>query len=159
MNLGKGPRTHRQPQTDATADEANGNRDQLSQTEHLESRKGHSVYPYLPRGLEFDRANQVWVADVTHLPMVKGFAYLVAIMDLYSREVLSWQLSNTLDLRFCVAAPTEVRACYGLPEVINTDQGAQFTSLAFTSVLDQHGVRISKVPCISGYGWQRPLDQ
>ncbi len=114
--------------------------------------KGHDVYPYLLRGLEPERANQVWVADITYLPLAKGFAYLVAIMDLYSRKTLSWQLSNTLDPRFCVTAPTEALARYGVPDIFNTDQGAQFTSQAFTSVLDQHRVRISKVPCFSGYG-------
>ncbi len=105
--------------------------------------KGHDIYPYLLRGFEPERANQVWVADITYLPLAKGFAYLVAIMDLHSRKTLRWQLSNTLDPRFCVTALTEALARYGAPEIFNTDQGAQFTSQAFTSVLDQHGVRIS----------------
>lgn len=105
--------------------------------------KGHAIYPYLLRGLEPIRPNQVWVADVTYLPMAKGFAYLVAIMDLYSRKILGWQLSNSLDLRFCVTALTEALAKYGVPGIFNTDQGAQFTSQAFTGVLEQHGVRIS----------------
>lgn len=105
--------------------------------------KGHTIYPYLLRGLELRRANQVWVADITYLPMAKGFCYLVAIMDLYSRKILTWQLSNSLDPRFCVAALTRALARYGTPEIFNTDQGSQFTAQAFTSVLDQHRVRIS----------------
>jgi len=127
--------------------------------------KGHTLYPYLLRGLEPHRPNHVWVTDITYLPMTRGFCYLVVIMDLYSRKILSWQLSNSLDPRFCVTALTEALARYGAPEIFNTDQadrpgrccfvqdGAQFTSQAFTSVLNQHGVRISKVPCFSGYGW------
>lgn len=105
--------------------------------------KGHTIYPYLLRGLELRRANQVWVADITYLPMAKGFCYLVAIMDLYSRKILAWQLSNSLDPRFCVAALTRALARYSTPEIFNTDQGSQFTAQAFTSVLDQHRVRIS----------------
>lgn len=105
--------------------------------------KGHTIYPYLLRGLEPERANQVWVADITYLPMAKGFAYLVAIMDLYSRKILSWQVSNTLDSRFCTAALQTALAHYGAPDIFNSDQGAQFTSDAFTGVLERHGVRIS----------------
>jgi putative transposase len=105
--------------------------------------KGHKIYPYLLSGLEPTRPNQVWVADITYLPMAKGFCYLMAVMDLYSRKILSWQLSNSLDPRFCVTALEEALTTYGAPEIFNTDQGAQFTSQAFTSVLDQHGVRIS----------------
>ena len=105
--------------------------------------KKHEIYPYLLRGLEPHRANQVWVADITYLPMAKGFAYLVAIMDLYSRKVLSWQLSNTLDPRFCTVALEKALDQYGAPDIFNTDQGAQFTSQAFTSVLERHAVRIS----------------
>lgn len=105
--------------------------------------KGHTIYPYLLRGLEPTRSNQVWVADITYLPMAQGFCYLVAIMDLYSRKILAWQLSNSLDPRFCVTALNEAVERYGTPDIFNTDQGAQFTSQAFTSVLDQHGVRIS----------------
>ena len=105
--------------------------------------KGHKIYPYLLRGLELRKPNQVWVADITYLPMSKGFCYLIAIMDLHSRKILSWQLSNSLDPRFCVTALEEALTTYGAPEIFNTDQGAQFTSQTFTSVLDQHGVRIS----------------
>lgn len=105
--------------------------------------KGHVIHPYLLRGLKPERANQVWVADITYLPMAKGFAYLVAVMDLYSRKILSWQLSNSLDPRFCVTALTEALATYGAPDIFNSDQGAQFTSAVFTGVLERHGVRIS----------------
>lgn len=105
--------------------------------------KGHKLYPYLLRGLEPERANQVWVADITYLPMVKGFAYLIAVMDLYSRKILSWRLSNTLDVRFCVTALTEALDRHGTPELFNTDQGTQFTSEVFTGLLEQNGVRIS----------------
>ncbi len=105
--------------------------------------RGNKIYPYLLRGLEPNRSNQVWVADITYLPMARGFCYLVAIMDLYSRNILSWQLSNSLDPHFCVTALTEALASYGVPEIFNTDQGAQFTSQIFTGLLKQHGVRIS----------------
>ena len=105
--------------------------------------QAHKVYPYLLREVKPERANQVWVSDITYLPMAKGFAYLVAIMDLYSRKILSWRLSNTLDSRFCVEALEEALCKHGEPEIFNTDQGAQFTARAFTDVLEQHGVRIS----------------
>ena len=105
--------------------------------------KKHEIHPYLLRGLEPHRADQVWVADITYLPMARGFAYLVAIMNLYSRKVLSWQLSNTLDPHFCTVALEKALNQYGAPDIFNTDQGAQFTSQAFTRVLEQHGVHIS----------------
>lgn len=105
--------------------------------------KGHKVYPYLLRDVVPERANRVWVADITYLPMAKGFAYLVAIMDLYSRKILSWQVSNTLDVRFCVAALEEALETYGSPNIFNTDQGAQFTAATFTNALEQRGVQIS----------------
>ena len=105
--------------------------------------KGHHIYPYLLRDLEPERVNQVWSADITYLPMAKGFAYLVAIMDVYSRKILSWRLSNTLAPSFCIAALEQALTAYGSPDIFNTDQGAQFTSAAFTSLLEQHGVRIS----------------
>jgi putative transposase len=104
---------------------------------------GHKVYPYLLRGLRIDRPNQVWAADVCYLPMAKGFMYLVAIMDWHSRRVLSWRVSNTLDADFCVDALEEALARHGRPEIFNTDQGAQFTSEAFTSLLKRHEVAIS----------------
>lgn len=104
---------------------------------------GHKVYPYLLRGLRIDQPNQVWAADVCYLPMAKGFMYLVAIMDWHSRRVLSWRVSNTLDADFCVDALEEALARHGRPEIFNTDQGAQFTSEAFTSLLKRHEVAIS----------------
>lgn len=103
----------------------------------------HKVYPYLLRGLDIGHANQVWCADITYIPMRKGFLYLVAVMDWYSRKVLSWRLSNTLDSGFCVAALNEALATYGTPEIFNTDQGCQFTSEDFTRVLKDAGIQIS----------------
>lgn len=105
--------------------------------------KGHKIYPYLLKGLEISRSNQVWATDITYLPMAKGFVYLVAIMDWHSRKVLSWRLSNTMDTAFCVEALEEAIARYGAPDIFNTDQGAQFTSDAFTGVLKQNGIQIS----------------
>lgn len=103
----------------------------------------HPVYPYLLRGMTIDRPNQVWATDITYIPMARGFMYLIAIMDWASRKVLSWRLSNTLDTRFCVEALKEALLKYGAPEIFNTDQGCQFTSEAFTSVLKTWNVRIS----------------
>jgi len=103
----------------------------------------HRVYPYLLRGLEITRANQVWAADITYIPMARGFCYLVAIMDWASRKVLAWRLSNTLDASFCVEALREALARYGTPEIFNTDQGSQFTSDDFTGILQSHGISIS----------------
>ncbi len=105
--------------------------------------KGHKIYPYLLRGLEINRPNQVWCADLTYLPMARGFLYLVAIMDWKSRKVLSWRLSNTLDADSCVEALEEALATYGPPEIFNTDQGCQFTSEDFTKVLKEAHVDIS----------------
>ncbi len=104
---------------------------------------GHKIYPYLLRGLEITEAGHVWSCDVTYLPMARGFCYLTAIMDWASRRVLSWRLSNTLDAAFCIEALEEVLGRYEAPEIFNTDQGSQFTSEGFTSVLAGHGVRIS----------------
>ena len=103
---------------------------------------GHKIYPYLLGGMKVTRPNQVWAADITYIPMARGFLYLVAIIDVYSRYVLSWRLSNTLDAGFCVEALEEALR-KGKPEIFNTDQGTQFTSEAFTGLLEQHGVRIS----------------
>lgn len=103
----------------------------------------HQVYPYLLRNLAVTRANQVWCTDITYIPIKRGFLYLVAIMDWHSRKVLSWRLSNTMDTCFCVEALEEALALYGVPEIFNTDQGAQFTSDVFTSVLKEHGIKIS----------------
>jgi len=102
----------------------------------------HRSYPYLLSGIKVVRPNQVWAADITYIPMARGFLYLVAIMDVYSRYVLSWRLSNTLDASFCVEALQEALS-KGRPDIFNTDQGAQFTGVAFTGLLEQHGVRIS----------------
>ncbi len=103
----------------------------------------HRVYPYLPRGLTIDRPNQVWAMDITYIPMARGFVYLVAVLDWYSRKVLSWRVSITMDVHFCVEALEEAIALYGPPEIMNTDQGSQFTSQAFTGMLKEHGIRIS----------------
>lgn len=103
----------------------------------------HPTYPYLLRNMTVSRADQVWAADITYIPMSRGFAYLVAIIDWHSRRVLSWRLSNTLDSGFCVDALEEALSRFGRPEIFNTDQGAQFTSEAFTRVLRNKGVAIS----------------
>ena len=103
----------------------------------------HRVYPYLLRGLGIERANHVWCADITYIPVRRGFLYLVAIMDWASRFVLAWRLSNTLDAGFCTDALEEALAAYGMPEIFNTDQGSQFTSFAFTARLREAGIRIS----------------
>jgi putative transposase len=104
--------------------------------------KGHKVYPYLLRRRRITRPNQVWSADITYIPMLRGFMYLVAVIDWYSRYVLAWQLSNTLDGRFCLEA-LERALAQGRPDIFNTDQGAQFTALAFTSQLETADIRIS----------------
>jgi len=104
---------------------------------------GHKIYPYLLRDLTIDRPNQVWAADITYIPIGRGFLYLVAVIDWASRAVLSWRLSNTMDASFCVAALEEALARYGKPEIFNTDQGSQFTGAAFTGALIEAGVRIS----------------
>ena len=103
----------------------------------------HRVYPYLLRGLTIERPNQVWCADITYIPVKGGFLYLVAIMDWASRRVLAWRLSNTMDTSFCLAALAEALEGYGIPEIFNTDQGSQFTSIAFTGQLEATGIRCS----------------
>jgi len=105
--------------------------------------KGHKIYPYLLRHLNIDRPNQVWAADITYIPMERGFVYLVAIMDWHSRKVLSWKLSNSMDASFCVEALEEALARYGKPEIFNTDQGSQFTCDDFTKVLKDADIKIS----------------
>ncbi len=105
--------------------------------------KGDKTYPYLLKGMRIDRPNQVWCADITYIPLAKGFLYLVAIMDWHSRKVLSWRLSNTMDVQFCVDALEEALDHYGSPDIFNTDQGSQFTSWAWIHRLKQAGVRIS----------------
>ena len=104
---------------------------------------GHKIYPYLLRNMTIERPNQVWAADITYIPIGRGFLYLVAVIDWASRAVLSWRLSNTIDASFCLAALEEALARYGKPEIFNTDQGSQFTSADFTGALLQAGVRIS----------------
>lgn len=103
----------------------------------------HVIYPYRLRNMTIDTPNQVWCTDITYIPMRKGFLYLIAIMDWHSRKVLSWKLSNTMDTEFCIAALEEAIARHGTPEIFNTDQGSQFTSIAFTDVLKQNDIRIS----------------
>jgi len=103
----------------------------------------HRIYPYLLKGLAIDRPNQIWCADITYIPVQRGFLYLVAIMDWATRHVLAWRLSNTMDARFCVEALEEALSRYGRPEIFNTDQGSQFTSADFTGVLKDAGVAIS----------------
>jgi putative transposase len=108
-----------------------------------EPHPGHTIYPYLLRGLTITEANHVWAADITYIPMTKGFCYLVAIMDWASRKVLSWRLSNTLDTSFCTEALEEAISRNGTPQLFNTDQGSQFTSDDFTDILKKHDIRIS----------------
>jgi len=104
---------------------------------------GHKIFPYLLRNMVIDRPNQVWAADITYVPIGRGFLYLVAIMDWASRAVLAWRLSNTMDVSFCVSALEEALARFGTPGIFNTDQGSQFTSAAFTGTLVAAGIRIS----------------
>jgi putative transposase len=103
----------------------------------------HKVYPYLLRDLVIDRPNQVWCADITYIPMAKGFVYLVAVMDWFSRRVLAWRVSITMEADFCVDALQDALARYDKPEIFNTDQGVQFTSADFVAVLENRGIRIS----------------
>ena len=103
----------------------------------------HRIWPYLLRNMVIDRPNQVWCADITYIPMRRGFLYLVAVMDWSTRKVLSWRVSNTMDVAFCIEALEEALARFGRPEIFNTDQGSQFTSSDFTGVLQGAGVRIS----------------
>jgi putative transposase len=105
--------------------------------------KGHKAYPYLLRGLRVERPNQVWCADITYLPMKRGFLYLIAIMDWSTRKVLAWRISNTYEAEFCVEALNEAIHRFGPPEIMNSDQGSQFTSFAWTDRLKQAGVKIS----------------
>lgn len=104
---------------------------------------GHKIYPYLLRKLPIVRPNQVWATDISYIPMARGFVYLVAIVDWFSRKVLAWRVSITMEADFCVEALEEALARYGKPEILNTDQGSQFTSLAFTSVLLREEIAIS----------------
>jgi putative transposase len=103
----------------------------------------HPIYPYLLRNLVIDRPNRVWATDITYIPMRRGFVYLVAILDWYSRRVLSWRVSNTMTTDFCLDAVREAIARHGRPEIFNTDQGSQFTSSEFTGLLKEHDIQIS----------------
>ena len=105
--------------------------------------QAHKIYPYLLSQVVIERPNQAWAADITYLPMAKGFVYLVAILDLYSRKVVAWRTNNTLSSDFCVQALQEAIARFGRPEIFNTDQGSQFTAAAFTDVLKAHDIAIS----------------
>ena len=106
-------------------------------------RPGHTVYPYLLRGFEVSRPNQVWAMDITYIPMARGFVYLAAVMDWHSRKVLAWRVSVTMDTDFCVEALEESLGRHGAPEIFNTDQGSQFTSDAFTGLLKTSEIQIS----------------
>jgi putative transposase len=103
----------------------------------------HTVFPYLLRTLKIERVNQVWATDITYIPMARGFGYLVAIIDWHSRRVLAWRLSNTMDTRFCVEALEEALEKFDAPDILNTDQGAQFTAAEFTKVVLGHGIKLS----------------
>lgn len=105
--------------------------------------KGHKIYPYLLGNCAIELVNDVWCADITYIPLAKGFGYVVAVMDWHSRAVLSWKFSTCMDTDFCVAALEDALQQYGKPKIFNTDQGSQFTSLAFTGVLQRHGIQIS----------------
>jgi len=105
--------------------------------------KEHKIYPYLLRNLPIERVNQVWSTDITYIHMGQGFVYLAAVIDWYSRKVLSWKLSTTMDLTLCTEVLNEALEKYGNPEIFNTDQGSQYTSNLHTSILKDHGIRIS----------------
>jgi transposase InsO family protein len=104
---------------------------------------GHKIYPYLLRGLAITRPNQVWAMDITYIPMARGFVYLAVVLDWFSRRVLSWRLSITMEAAFCVETLEDTLARYGKPDVFNTDQGSQFTGQAFTGALTSNGITIS----------------
>src|SRR2546430_661546 len=104
---------------------------------------GHTIYPYLLRAMEITRPNQVWAMDITYIPMARGFVYLAVVLDWFSRRVLSWRLSITMEAAFCVETLEEVLARHGKPDIFNTDQGSQFTGAAFTGALIKNGIAIS----------------
>src|ERR1700756_1994593 len=104
---------------------------------------GHKIYPYLLRGVEITRPNQVWAMDITYIPMARGFVYLAVVLDWFSRRVLSWRVSIIMDASFCIATLEDALARHGKPEIFNTDQGSQFTGVAFTSALTDRGITIS----------------
>lgn len=103
----------------------------------------HPIYPYLLRHLKIDRPNQVWAMDITYIPMAKGFVYLAAVIDWYTRRVLAWRVSISMETRFCIEAVEDALWRYGKPEIFNTDQGSQFTSEAFAGLLKDNGIQIS----------------
>ena len=105
--------------------------------------KGHTIYPYLLRGLTIDRPNQVWATDITYIPMARGFVYLCAVMDWCTRRILSWRVSNTMEAEFCVEVLEDALAKHGKPKIFNTDQGSQFSGTAFTGVLIKNDIAIS----------------
>ncbi len=104
---------------------------------------GHKIYPYLLRGVDINKSDMVWCTDITYIRLTHGFVYLVAVLDWYSRKVLSWEISNTIDVHFCVSALERAMRKYGKPEIFNTDQGSQFTSEKFTGKLLKENIRIS----------------
>jgi putative transposase len=104
---------------------------------------GHRIYPYLLRGMEIVRPNQVWAMDITYIPMARGFVYLAVVLDWFSRRVLSWRVSITMEAAFCVETLEVALALHGKPDIFNTDQGSQFTGAAFTGVLTDNGIAIS----------------
>jgi putative transposase len=104
---------------------------------------GHKIFPYLLRGVEITRPNQVWAMDITYIPMARGFVYLAVVLDWFSRRVLSWRVSITMEASVCVETLEEALAKHGRPDIFNTDQGSQFTCPAFTGVLAKHAIRIS----------------
>jgi putative transposase len=107
------------------------------------SADGHKVFPYLLRGMTIERPNQVWAMDITYIPMAHGFVYLAAVMDWFSRRLLAWRVSISMEVDFCIDAVDEALARHGRPEIFNTDQGSQFTSAAFTGLLSDNAIRIS----------------
>jgi putative transposase len=111
---------------------------------------GHKIYPYLLRDLAITRPNQIWAMDITYIPMARGFVYLAAVIDWFSRRVLSWRLSITMEAGFCVEAVEEALARHGKPEIFNTDQGSQFTSTAFTGLLTGNAIAISMEVAMGG---------
>ena len=124
--------------------------------------KGHKTYPYLLGGLRIGRPNQVWCADITYIPMRKGFLYLVAIMDWFTRKVLAWRISNTLEADFCLEALNEAIHKFGPPEIMNTDQGSQFTSFDWTDRLKRAKTKIflsaiARNRLLATDGWQSPI--
>jgi putative transposase len=124
-------------------DASDGDRSDLSPTQHIEARARSRIYPYLLRGSEITRPNQVWAMDITYIPMARGYVYLAVVLDWASRRVLSWRVSITMEAAFCVETLQDALMKHGKPEIFNTDQGSQFTSAEFTAVLADNGIAIS----------------